>query len=146
MIYQHKHVLIEARQHEGAKIAVISNLKGNQTANAGDYLVTDNEATEPRGSIYVVPKADFERDYEGASGAAKGAAATTSNDPLLATARDALRSYQFGNSSPDLAKEVADKIMEHLKEDGPGPIPANNKPPANLPKSANPPKPANTTE
>lgn len=41
-----------------------SRLKGNQNAGAGDYLVTDPEAPEPKGSVYVVPKADFEREHE----------------------------------------------------------------------------------
>jgi hypothetical protein len=62
--YRRKHAIIEARQHEGAKIVVASNLKGNQGAADGDYLVTDPTAPEPRGSVYVVPKADFERDHE----------------------------------------------------------------------------------
>jgi hypothetical protein len=34
---------------------------------------------------------------------------------LLNGAGHALRSYQFGNSSPDLAKELADKIDSALK-------------------------------
>lgn len=33
---------------------------------------------------------------------------------LLIAANHALRSYQYGNASPDLAEEVADKIDEYL--------------------------------
>lgn len=36
----------------------------------------------------------------------------------LTTALHALSSYQYGNGSPDLAKEVADKIENVLKEAG----------------------------
>jgi hypothetical protein len=33
----------------------------------------------------------------------------------LASAHDALRSYQYGNGSPELAKEVADRLQKELK-------------------------------
>jgi hypothetical protein len=36
---------------------------------------------------------------------------------LLETAKNALRSYQYHNASPDLAKEVADKIESVIKEE-----------------------------
>jgi hypothetical protein len=62
--YRRKHSLVEARQHEGLKIVVNSALKGNQGAAAGDYLVTDPTAEQPKGSVFVVSKADFERDHE----------------------------------------------------------------------------------
>lgn len=44
---------------------------------------------------------------------------TAETDPilnLLFAAKDALRSYQYGNFSPDLAKEVADKIEEFASD------------------------------
>lgn len=62
--YTRKHLLVEARQHEGPKISVISDIKGKQSANQGDYLVTDPTAQQPRGSVYVVAKEDFERDHD----------------------------------------------------------------------------------
>jgi hypothetical protein len=37
-------------------------------------------------------------------------------DPLLRAAFHALRSYQYGNASPDLAKEIADKLEVFLKQ------------------------------
>ncbi|HMN15916.1 MAG TPA: hypothetical protein PKD55_26670 [Bellilinea sp.] len=33
----------------------------------------------------------------------------------LSSAHDALRSYQYGNGSPELAQEVADKLQKVLK-------------------------------
>lgn len=36
-------------------------------------------------------------------------------EPLLSAARDALRNYQYGNGSPILAKEIADKIDRQLE-------------------------------
>jgi hypothetical protein len=122
--YTARHPVVEARQHEGPKIVVNSEVKGSQAAVAGDYLVTDATAQQPRGSIFVVSKTDFERDYEPVDEAAATAAQATT-DNLLAAARNALRSYQFGNASPDLAKEIADAIMAHLNgEDAPPEVPA----------------------
>lgn len=40
---------------------------------------------------------------------------TKSREYLIA-AMHALRSYQHGNSSPDLAEEIADAIEKYLKE------------------------------
>jgi hypothetical protein len=40
---------------------------------------------------------------------------------LLVAAYHALRSYQFGNSSPDLAQSIADKIELEIWKD-PGPL------------------------
>lgn len=62
--YTRKAATVEARQHEGLKLTVISALKGEQVALSGDYLITDPAASEPRGSIYVISKAEFERDFE----------------------------------------------------------------------------------
>jgi hypothetical protein len=137
--YQRKHLLVEARQHEGPKIAVISNLKGNETAVAGDYLVTDPAATEPRGSVYVIPKADFEKDHELVDeNNHKTAAADDKSHALLSASRNALRTYQFGNDSPDLAKEVADSIADHLGpekvEEGPETVVQGPKPVVKGPK------------
>ena len=35
---------------------------------------------------------------------------------ILKAAHDALRSYQYGNSSPDLAEEIADAIAELTRD------------------------------
>jgi hypothetical protein len=114
--YQVKHHTVEARQHEGPKIVVNSELKGNQQAYAGDYLVTDANVAQPRGSIFVVAKAEFEHEYEPVDATEE---AKASSDALLAAARNALRSYEHGNTATALAKEVADAITEHLGEDAP---------------------------
>lgn len=39
---------------------------------------------------------------------------TSRDQILLRAARDALRSYEYGNASPDLAKELADRITAVL--------------------------------
>lgn len=64
--YRKKHSIVQARQHEGAKIVVMSDAKGNQGAVDGDYLVSDPNAQRPggKGSVYVVPKAEFEREHQ----------------------------------------------------------------------------------
>lgn len=36
------------------------------------------------------------------------------DEEILTAAMQALRSYQHGNSSPDLAESIADKIEQHL--------------------------------
>lgn len=38
----------------------------------------------------------------------------TKDQEYLTVAVHALRSYQYGNASPDLAKEIADAIEEYL--------------------------------
>jgi hypothetical protein len=43
------------------------------------------------------------------------AAYIESKNTLLLSALHALRSYQYGNSSPELAEEVADKIEKELE-------------------------------
>lgn len=110
--YRRKHATVLARQHDGPKIVVNSGIKGNQTAVAGDYLVTDPEAEQPRGSVYVVSKADFERDHELVDGAAEQEHKTRA-EALLDSALHALRSYENGNGSTELAKEVADAIEQY---------------------------------
>jgi hypothetical protein len=75
--YNRKNVTVEARPYVGPKLTVVSSLKGEQIAFSGDYLVTDaaavaairqREVTEgplsPAGTIYVVPKAEFEAAFE----------------------------------------------------------------------------------
>lgn len=59
MQYQRKALTVEARVYDGPKLVVVSDEKGQQTANAGDYLVGSE-----RGKITVVAKADFEKDFE----------------------------------------------------------------------------------
>lgn len=59
MLYQRKALTVEARVYDGPKLTVVSDEKGSQTANSGDYLV----GTE-RGKVTVVSKADFEKDFE----------------------------------------------------------------------------------
>lgn len=110
--YKRKHLTVQARQHEGPKIVVNSATKGNQTAVAGDYLVTDPDAEQPRGSVYVVSKADFERDHELVDAAAEQEQKART-DALLDSAYHALRSYENGNGSTELAKEVADAIEQY---------------------------------
>lgn len=39
----------------------------------------------------------------------------TEEQVLLRTASQALRSYQYGNDSSDLAKEIADEIEKYLE-------------------------------
>lgn len=39
----------------------------------------------------------------------------TDEEKLLTAAYHALRSYQYGNTSPDLAESLADNIQEFLK-------------------------------
>ena len=43
------------------------------------------------------------------------AAYIESKDTLLLTALHALRSYQYGNSSPDLAEEITNKLEKELE-------------------------------
>lgn len=57
--YQRKALTVEARVYDGPKLTVVSDEKGQQTANAGDYLVGSE-----RGKVTVVSKADFEKDFE----------------------------------------------------------------------------------
>ena len=59
MLYQRKALTVEARVYDGPKLTVVSDEKGSQIANSGDYLV----GTE-RGKVTVVSKADFEKDFE----------------------------------------------------------------------------------
>jgi hypothetical protein len=59
--YQRKALTVEARVYDGPKLTVVSDEKGIQTANPGDYLI----GTE-RGKVTVMTKADFEKDYEAA--------------------------------------------------------------------------------
>lgn len=57
--YNRKVTSIEARQYEGPKLVVISESKGEQIANTGDFLV----GNEP-GKVYVVAKEQFLAEYE----------------------------------------------------------------------------------
>jgi len=59
MLYQRKALTVEARVYDGPKLTVVSDEKGSQIANSGDYLV----GTE-RGKVTVVSKADFEKDFD----------------------------------------------------------------------------------
>lgn len=70
MLYTRKVTSLEARQYEGAKLVVISDSKGEQIANTGDFLV----GTEP-GKVFVVAKADFLAEYESQEEAAARAEA-----------------------------------------------------------------------
>lgn len=80
MYYESKVSGVEARQHVGAKIVVVSHLKGEQTCESGDFLVTDPDAVQRireqekfeklaegslplRGTVYVIAKAEFRRLY-----------------------------------------------------------------------------------
>ena len=70
---------VEAKQFvETGTLMVISRKCGEQVARTGDYLVTDPASVEEntkqeelegidlggKGTIYVVSKADFERDFD----------------------------------------------------------------------------------
>lgn len=114
--YKRKNVLIEARPHAGPSITIASNLKGHQKVAAGDYLVTDPKATEPKGSVFMVPKAEFEADHELVDADAPDPVADEANElaRLLLAASHGFRSYENGNASPDLAKEMADAIDAHF--------------------------------
>lgn len=58
--HRKKVVEVEARKYEGtASLTVMHDVKGEQRAKAGDWLV-GNE----KGQIEVVKDADFQRDYE----------------------------------------------------------------------------------
>lgn len=43
--------------------------------------------------------------------------AATIEKRLLSAAMHALRSYQHGNASPDLAEDIANKIQEYLNDE-----------------------------
>lgn len=68
----------------------VSQEQKEQAAIGGDISAKALGADMPRADFYE----DFRKDQL----------------RLLESAREALRSYQYGNSSPDLAKEVADEI------------------------------------
>lgn len=51
-----------------------------------------------------MPRADFYEDFR------------KEQVKILESAKDALRSYQYGNSSPDLAKEIADSIESFIEK------------------------------
>jgi hypothetical protein len=97
-IYNRRYTSVEAKQHKGPNLVVVSNWKGQQTASSGDYLITDpvaladlrkreadeglSEGTLPnRGTVYVMPKAEFEAEFELADPAAgnEGAEASQGN-------------------------------------------------------------------
>lgn len=59
MLFQRKALTVEARVYDGPKLTVVSDEKGSQIANSGDYLVGVE-----RGKVTVVSKADFEKDFE----------------------------------------------------------------------------------
>lgn len=72
--FTRKDATVEAIQHVGPDLNVSSLLKGDQVAKAGDFLVVDAEAVaslkaqgnteaRPKGTIYVVSKADFLHDF-----------------------------------------------------------------------------------
>lgn len=58
-LYVTKPTEVEARQYEGEALPVVSDKYGEQTAVTGDYLV----GTE-KGSLHVMPQADFEAMYQ----------------------------------------------------------------------------------
>jgi hypothetical protein len=62
MQYTRKVASIEAREHEGPKLVVISDSKGEQLCNTGDFLI----GAEP-GKVFVIAKADFLADFEPAA-------------------------------------------------------------------------------
>lgn len=72
--FTRKDATVEAVQHVGPDLNVSSLLKGDQVAKAGDFLVIDAEAVaslkaqgntdaRPKGTIYVISKADFIHDF-----------------------------------------------------------------------------------
>lgn len=92
--YQRKALTVEARVYDGPKLVVISDEKGQQTANAGDYLVGSE-----RGKITVVAKADFEKDFEVGAAVAEEpvkAAPVVANFATLGEAQD----YVTANLKP----------------------------------------------
>lgn len=55
---------VEARQHLGPSFPVSSHLKGDQYCSTGDFLVVDPDTAGGKGSIYVIPKAQFLHDFD----------------------------------------------------------------------------------
>ena len=81
MVYERKHGFVDARQHVGQKLTVVSQLKGEQLCNEGDFLVEDpialqalraQEVTEGlvpnalanRGTVYVIAEKDFLAEFD----------------------------------------------------------------------------------
>ena len=81
MVYERKHGFVDARQHVGQKLTVVSQLKGEQVCNEGDFLVEDpialqalraQEVTEGlvpnalanRGTVYVIAEKDFLAEFD----------------------------------------------------------------------------------
>jgi hypothetical protein len=73
--FTRKYTTVEAIQREGTDLNVTSYLKGDQVAKVGDFLVVDQFAVEelkaqgvtdprPPKCIYVIPKAEFLRDFD----------------------------------------------------------------------------------
>lgn len=80
-----------------------------QAARLGDILTTAAGADIHKSTMYE----DFRRDFD--AGRLKQA------EELLLSAGHALRSYQYGNGSGDLAKDVAEAIEKFKEQKGPGP-------------------------
>lgn len=114
--FNRKQHSVEARQHFGAKLNVTSFLKGEQTAHSGDFLVVDPAAVqtlrdqekadgaEPnslgnRGTIYVVAKDDFLRDFDAEDLTPTSAVAFNVPDAL--DVNDALKSSGDGLDAGD---------------------------------------------
>lgn len=72
---------VEARKWTGGTINVVHNVKGEQSAKKGDWLVGPPEAT--LGEIEVVKDIDFQRDYEPIDADDKYAVTLTDNTVTL---------------------------------------------------------------
>lgn len=83
---------VEARQHEGPRLNVVSDAKGQQVAEKGDWLVGSE-----RGKITVVSNADFTSGYVPYS--------PTAADDELAKAKSDLAASNASNA--DLGTQVA---------------------------------------
>lgn len=60
--YQLKHRVVVAMRHTGGRATVISNHRGEQHANAGDWMVMPENPK--RGEIEVLTNEEFQRLYE----------------------------------------------------------------------------------
>lgn len=99
--YTRRAATVTARQYEGESALIVDSIrKGQQTAQKGDFLVLDpveiaklrakekdedlpEGSLQPhRGSVYVVPQAEFLKDYEPAYAAAPTPSAEGSDNKL----------------------------------------------------------------
>lgn len=117
--FTRKQSTVEARQHFGPKLIVMSALKGEQTAHNGDFLIADPtavqavrdrevfEGAEPnsygnKGTVYVVSKDDFLKEFDAVDLTPGTTLQTGFNVPDAMNVNDALgKSSGDGNDAGD---------------------------------------------